>query len=297
MPGLGEGPGAIEGEGGLFVTVGAGCPQYDRTRSSHRYLRTGQECRAIPDEERRSTTDLLTATRSSAALSLGSESCIILHRSYSRLSRRVKRASIAGVSRHGCHSNEIGAGAQVVRDAGRDSRGSLRRRGQGRIDRRKDRSRHGYRSFSQPHRVSDRSQPRRSCYATGRGEAYTDSMGFAVRAGPLGSRIVFSRRLVLRRSVSSEQDAVCEWSANLRCRGRSENDYGPAAEREIAAKRADYFEAGTQVVWDVDPISEQILSYRAEVPETSPHLFSGPNSRRRAGGTRLANRGRARLRR
>ncbi|HSH78399.1 MAG TPA: Uma2 family endonuclease [Herpetosiphonaceae bacterium] len=33
---------------------------------------------------------------------------------------------------------------------------------------------------------------------------------------------------------------------------RSENDYGGQAEREIARKRADYFAAGTLVVWDVD---------------------------------------------
>lgn len=33
---------------------------------------------------------------------------------------------------------------------------------------------------------------------------------------------------------------------------RSKGDYGPAAETEIAKKRADYFAAGTQVVWDVD---------------------------------------------
>ena len=33
---------------------------------------------------------------------------------------------------------------------------------------------------------------------------------------------------------------------------RSENDYGPEAERMIAKKRVDYFTAGTQVVWDVD---------------------------------------------
>ena len=30
---------------------------------------------------------------------------------------------------------------------------------------------------------------------------------------------------------------------------RSENDYGPSAEKEMAAKRADYFAAGTLVVW------------------------------------------------
>jgi Uma2 family endonuclease len=33
---------------------------------------------------------------------------------------------------------------------------------------------------------------------------------------------------------------------------RSEGDYGPPAEQAIAEKRADYFAAGTLVVWDVD---------------------------------------------
>ena len=45
---------------------------------------------------------------------------------------------------------------------------------------------------------------------------------------------------------------------------RSEGDYGPAAEREIAAKRADYFAAGTKVVWDVDLLSDDVVRvYRA----------------------------------
>jgi Uma2 family endonuclease len=43
---------------------------------------------------------------------------------------------------------------------------------------------------------------------------------------------------------------------------RSENDHGPAAERAMAAKRADYFEAGTLVVWDVDYQAEVIHCYR-----------------------------------
>ena len=33
---------------------------------------------------------------------------------------------------------------------------------------------------------------------------------------------------------------------------RSKSDYGPVAEARMAAKRADYFAAGTLVVWDVD---------------------------------------------
>jgi Uma2 family endonuclease len=41
---------------------------------------------------------------------------------------------------------------------------------------------------------------------------------------------------------------------------RSESDYGPLAEREIASKRADYFSAGTLVVWDVDLLSENVIT-------------------------------------
>jgi Uma2 family endonuclease len=49
---------------------------------------------------------------------------------------------------------------------------------------------------------------------------------------------------------------------------RSEGDYGPRAERELAAKRADYFAAGTKVVWDVDLLSDDVVRvYRAEAPE------------------------------
>lgn len=49
---------------------------------------------------------------------------------------------------------------------------------------------------------------------------------------------------------------------------RSEGDYGPAAERKMAAKRADYFAAGTKVVWDVDLLSEDVVRvYRAGSPE------------------------------
>ena len=41
----------------------------------------------------------------------------------------------------------------------------------------------------------------------------------------------------------------------------------------MAAKRADYFEAGTKVVWDVDPEAQLILSYRSPTPDR-PTVFS-----------------------
>ena len=51
---------------------------------------------------------------------------------------------------------------------------------------------------------------------------------------------------------------------------RSENDYGPAAERALAAKRRDYFAAGTLVVWDVDLLSDEVLKvYRFTDPENA----------------------------
>jgi hypothetical protein len=39
----------------------------------------------------------------------------------------------------------------------------------------------------------------------------------------------------------------------------SDEDYGPAAERAMAARRADYFAAGTLVVWDVDVLEAHVV--------------------------------------
>jgi Uma2 family endonuclease len=54
---------------------------------------------------------------------------------------------------------------------------------------------------------------------------------------------------------------------------RSQHDYGPQAEVEMAAKRADYFAAGTQVVWDVDlQTADTVKSYRSDSPH-QPLIF------------------------
>ena len=48
---------------------------------------------------------------------------------------------------------------------------------------------------------------------------------------------------------------------------RSAEDYGPAAESRMADKRADYFAAGTLVVWDVDVLREKVVHvFRASDP-------------------------------
>lgn len=54
---------------------------------------------------------------------------------------------------------------------------------------------------------------------------------------------------------------------------RSEGDVGQAAEREMAGKRSDYFDAGTQVVWDVDLQSEAVVrKYTADARDV-PVIF------------------------
>ena len=54
---------------------------------------------------------------------------------------------------------------------------------------------------------------------------------------------------------------------------RSKDDYGPNAERKIAQKIADYFAAGTLVVWDVDLLGEDVIKvYRSLAPD-APTIY------------------------
>ena len=54
---------------------------------------------------------------------------------------------------------------------------------------------------------------------------------------------------------------------------RSADDYGLSAERKMEAKRADYFAAGTLVVWDVDVLRDRLVRvYRASDP-ANPGIY------------------------
>lgn len=102
---------------------------------------------------------------------------------------------------------------------------------------------------------------------SGQGEAYTDNMGFAVPE--LSSeRQSFSPDVSYYAGpFSSNPMRFVDGPPAFAVEVRSENDYGPAAEIALAAKRADYFEAGTRVVWDADPRAECIRIYRSDAPE------------------------------
>ncbi len=99
---------------------------------------------------------------------------------------------------------------------------------------------------------------------TGAGRAVGDNKGFHV---DLPNRKAFSPDAAFfigRRSGMRFFEGAPVFAVEV----RSENDYGPLAEREIAEKRRDYFAAGTLVVWDVDLLSEDVVKvYRASDPD------------------------------
>ena len=105
--------------------------------------------------------------------------------------------------------------------------------------------------------------------ATKRGYAYPDNVGFHVR---LPNRESFSPDVAFHKDPPSGLKFL-EGAPMFAVEVRSENDYGPAAGRAMADKRADYFAAGTQVVWDVDLLSEDVIRvFRATDPQ-NPSIY------------------------
>jgi Uma2 family endonuclease len=102
--------------------------------------------------------------------------------------------------------------------------------------------------------------------ATGRGAAYPDGIGYAVPVLPSGRQSFSPDASSYAGPRPANRMRFIEGPPTFAVEVRSENDYGPAAEADIAAKRADYFAAGTLVVWDVDPLGETITAYGAGDP-------------------------------
>jgi Uma2 family endonuclease len=120
-----------------------------------------------------------------------------------------------------------------------------------------------------PGRVAGRIYRNLDDYATqsGRGEAYPDNVGFAVPRLSSGRESFAPDASHHLGPFPADPMRFLEGPPTLAVEVRSENDYTPSALTELAAKRADYFEAGTRIVWDVDPVAECIHVYRAETPD------------------------------
>lgn len=99
--------------------------------------------------------------------------------------------------------------------------------------------------------------------------------------GAIGDNVSFRADLPHRKSFSPDAAYVDE-ERDGSMRGiqsapvfavevRSENDYGPRMEIAIADKIADYFAAGTLAVWDVDLLSENVVTLHT--PDNAPQIF------------------------
>jgi Uma2 family endonuclease len=101
------------------------------------------------------------------------------------------------------------------------------------------------------------------------GRAYPDGAGFKVT---LPHRESFSPDAAYHLGPRTGMEFL-EGAPIFAVEVRSKSDYGPTAEREMAAKRADYFACGTLVVWDVDVQSDDVIkSYQASDPN-HPMIF------------------------
>lgn len=109
--------------------------------------------------------------------------------------------------------------------------------------------------------------------AYGGGYAMPDNVGFIVDLPNRGS---FSPDAAWYTGAVVEMGFV-EGAPAFAVEVRSEHDYGLAAEREIAAKNADYFAAGTLVVWDVDLLNENVVRKFTANDPTSPTIFRKGN--------------------
>lgn len=101
---------------------------------------------------------------------------------------------------------------------------------------------------------------------TGTGNIGIDSLGFAVPQLPSGRESFSPDASYFENPLPPNPMRFIEGPPTFAVEVRSENDYGDAADREYEAKRADYFLAGTLVVWDVDPLAETVICYRASDP-------------------------------
>jgi Uma2 family endonuclease len=101
------------------------------------------------------------------------------------------------------------------------------------------------------------------------GRAYGDNVGFIVN---LHNRKSFSPDAAFYAGPRT-RGKFLEGAPIFAVEVRSEGDYGRRAEEKMAGKRADYFAAGTLVVWDVDVLKDELIRcYSSDAPD-NPTVF------------------------
>ena len=103
----------------------------------------------------------------------------------------------------------------------------------------------------------------------GGGYAFPDNVGFIVN---LPNRRSFSPDAAFYKG-ELRGGLFLEGAPIFAVEVRSTDDYGPKAEERMASKRADYFAAGTFVVWDVDVLREKIVRVFRAADAANPKIY------------------------
>jgi Uma2 family endonuclease len=103
----------------------------------------------------------------------------------------------------------------------------------------------------------------------GQGTALPNNAGFIVN---LPRRWSFSPHASYSIDKVIDQNFV-EGAPIFAAEVRSKDDYGPNADRAILAKIADYFAAGTLVVWDVDALREKVIRVHRGANPEQPTIY------------------------
>src|SRR5262245_54088831 len=103
----------------------------------------------------------------------------------------------------------------------------------------------------------------------GGGRALGDNVGFLV---DLPERQSFSPDACWYTGPPGDMDFV-RGAPAFAVEVRSRSDYGPAAEEAMARKRADYFAAGTLVVWDVDLLGHDVIKLFRRTSPAQPTVY------------------------
>lgn len=105
--------------------------------------------------------------------------------------------------------------------------------------------------------------------SVGGGYAFPDNVGFIVN---LPNRRSFSPDAAFYKG-ELRGGLFLEGAPVFAVEVRSTDDYGPEAEARMAQKRADYFAAGTIVVWDVDVLRDKIVRVYRTSDSENPTVY------------------------
>ena len=123
---------------------------------------------------------------------------------------------------------------------------------------------------------------------TGEGEANTSSLGYVIPRLPNGRESFCADASYYRGPLPDDPWSFIYGPPTFAVEVRGEPDYGPIADAERADKREDYFQAGTLVVWDVDPLAYTITAYRRAQPPVVFHRGQTADAEPAVPGWRIA---------